>query len=160
MNCLMNPGLIPISVSQRMSKVCRNKYDQAKYQNAAAVLHFVWALPVNTLVNAAGVVVQTVITLVALVAAGVFKLLSCFNREWNTTARKCLFAAKEISEVPTMLIRILYPAFKYRETKHYLETYEYTHNEQMGDEALRFSEFNDEENVWDLYGQQAPYQVL
>ena len=80
--------------------------------------NIVWLYPTNVLVNLVALAIQPLLCLISLVAAGVFKAISCVDseksRSWNQLAGKALIASL-LGAVSMYIefVRIAYPFFEY-----------------------------------------------
>ena len=100
--------MVPIVYSQIGSRVCKD----------VTKLHRIWAYPLNAVVNLLGIAIQPIASLITLVAAAIFKLLSLCSEEafqWNSLAKEALKASAMIFDMHVLFIRIVYPPFQYEE---------------------------------------------
>lgn len=102
----------PRAASQAVAMVLK----AAKKADGIQKLHAVWVFPVNAVVNALAFLLQPVVSAIVLIAAVVFEVMSCFNKDydWHYVATRCV--KNSLGSMMTMhmfLIRIVYPFYKY-----------------------------------------------
>ena len=106
------PTYVPLSASQYSSEMCRERSNES-------ILNVGWTYPLNAIVNLTAIAIQPLLTLISLVAAAVFKLISAFSSEENAKtadiAMKCNLEAAQLSVpgIAVMFVRIFYPSFMY-----------------------------------------------
>ena len=109
----MFPGALPLLGSQLSSQLCKDINEN----EGIGKLHAAWAYPLNAVVNLIGVALEPIVSLVAFVAACVFKLISLCsdNDTWKEFAQIGFESAGMISDIHVLFVRIVYPPFQFDE---------------------------------------------
>lgn len=107
------PGAFPLFGSQFSSAL----YRDINENEGTGRLHAAWAYPLNAVVNLIGIALEPIVSLVAFVAACVFKLISlCSDSDaWKEFAQIGFESAGMICDIHVMFVRIVYPPFQFDE---------------------------------------------
>lgn len=113
-----NFAAAPAILAARLGKFC-DRYIRA---NAA---HGVWAYPLNGLVTILAVAVQPIVTLIGIITAAIFKLISCCSETYDERANDVFQAAiAGVTARPELLVRIINPSYHLDEKLHVEESKE------------------------------------
>ena len=116
--CTTIPSFGPLFISQGIADGYKHEFADLK---GSEYLHYLWFIPLNVGANLLGAALQPLVSLVAIVAAAVFELISCFVEgtelwpEAKSARDLALRGASSILHIYVLFVRVVYPTFQYEE---------------------------------------------
>ena len=115
------PSYLPIIISQKSAESYKET-SGIEEEDCVRVLDFGAYYAINGLLHITGIVLQPLLSLVALVAAAVFSIMSCCDESGRSlqAAKTALFRASFIFSIHVLFVRIFYPPFQYEQYQQYV----------------------------------------